>query len=172
MNPTPARARLRRAVRAVILADDDRVLLCRFSFPHPAVPAGATAVWAAPGGGIEPGELPLVALRRELYEETGLVIDAGPPHVWHQEAAAAGQADGYDGVVNDYFLVRTPRFDPRGALSDDELAAEHISAMRWWRHEDIAEYSGTDLFSPRDLATPLAALIAGDIPGTPVMLGL
>jgi hypothetical protein len=27
-------------------------------------------------------------------------------------------------------------------------------------------------FSPRDIATPLAALIAGDIPGTPVMLGL
>jgi hypothetical protein len=26
------------------------------------VPAGATAVWAAPGGGIEPGELPLAAL--------------------------------------------------------------------------------------------------------------
>ena len=43
--------------------------------------------------------------------------------------------------------------------------------MRWWRHEDIAEYGGTDLFSPRDIATPLAALIAGDIPGTPVMLG-
>ena len=59
MSKTPAPARLRRAVRAVILADDDRVLLCRFIFPHPAVPTGATGVWAAPGGGIEPGEPPL-----------------------------------------------------------------------------------------------------------------
>jgi hypothetical protein len=49
----------------------------------------------------------------------------------------------------DYFPVRTTRFDPRGALSDDELAAEHISGMRWWRHGDIAEYGGTDLFSPQ-----------------------
>jgi 8-oxo-dGTP diphosphatase len=171
MSETRASARLRRAVRAIILADD-RVLLCRFGFPHPAVPAGATVVWAAPGGGIEPGELPLAALRRELHEETGVVIDADPPHVWHQEVAAPGHADGYDGVVNDYFLVRTTRFDPRGALSDDELAVEHITGMRWWRHRDIAEYSGTDLFSPRDIATPLAALIAGDIPDTPVMLGL
>jgi hypothetical protein len=75
-------------------------------------------------------------------------------------------------VVNDYFLVRTTRFDPRGALSDDELAVEHITGMRWRRHTDIAEYSGTDLFSSRDIATPLAALIAGDIPDTPAMLGL
>jgi Protein of unknown function (DUF664) len=42
MNQMPATARLRRAVRAVILADDDRVLLCRFSCPYPAVPTGAT----------------------------------------------------------------------------------------------------------------------------------
>jgi 8-oxo-dGTP diphosphatase len=172
MSEAPAPARLRCAVRAIILAGDDRVLLCRFGFPHPAVPAGATGVWAAPGGGIEPGESPLAALRRELHEETGLVTDADPPHVWHQEIAAPGHTGGYDQVVNDYYLIRTTRFDPRGALSDDELAAEHITAMRWWRHPDIARYRGTDLFSPRDLTKPLAALIAGHIPDTPVMLGL
>ena len=89
----------------------------------------------------------------------------------HLEAAARGHADGYDGLVNDYFLIGTTHFEPRGALSDDDLAAEHISAMRWWRHADIADYGGTDLFSPRDFATPLAALIAGDIRGTPLVIG-
>jgi 8-oxo-dGTP pyrophosphatase MutT (NUDIX family) len=164
--------RLRHAVRAVILAEDDSVLLCRFAVPHPAVPPGATGVWAAPGGGIEDGELPLAALRRELIEETGLVLDDDPPHVWHQELMAPDHAEGFDGVVNDYFLVRTTRFEPRGALPDDDLAAEHIGGMRWWQHADITAYDGPDLFSPRDLATSLAALIAGDIPRTPEMLGL
>ncbi|WP_134738493.1 NUDIX domain-containing protein [Nocardioides sp. 503] len=171
MTRTPASPRLRRTVRAVVL-DDDCVLLCRFRPPHPAVPAGATGVWAAVGGGVEPGEQPLEALRRELHEETGLVVEADPPHVWHQELAMPGLEGEYDGLVNDYFLVRTPRFEPRGAFSDEQLADELISELRWWRLADIAGYGGPDLFSPRDLAAPLAALVAGDVPSTPVTLGL
>ncbi|MEV4534547.1 NUDIX domain-containing protein, partial [Asanoa sp. NPDC049518] len=79
---------LRTSARAIILDEADRVLLCRFVSPHPAVPNGAPAVWAAPGGGIEPGEDRLSALRRELREETGLATIADPPHIWHQVLAA------------------------------------------------------------------------------------
>ena len=159
---------LRHSVRALILDEDDRILLCRFAIPEPA----GTVVWAAPGGGIEPGETPLAALRRELLEEVGLAVNADPPHVWHQEVVAPGHAAGYDGVINDYFLVRTAGFDPRGTLSDVELAAENISGLEWWDPSEVARYDGPDLFSPRDLATPLTALITSGLPGRPVRLGL
>ena len=159
---------LRRSVRAIVLDEENRVLLCRFAIP---VPAG-TVVWAVPGGGIECGETPLAALRRELHEEVGLTVGTDPPHVWHQQVVAPGHAAGYDGVVNDYFLVRTVSFIPCGALSGEELAAENIDGFRWWHLRDIAGYRGSDLFSPRDLATPLAALIAGKLPAVPVPLGL
>jgi 8-oxo-dGTP pyrophosphatase MutT (NUDIX family) len=163
---------VRHSARAVILDEDDRILLCRFTLPHPAVPAGARFVWAAPGGGVESGETVLAALRRELDEEVGLAVDDDPAHVWRQEVVAPGYSDGYDGFVNDYFLIRTPSFDPRGALPAGELAAEHISGFAWWRCQDIAGYRGPGLFSPRDLATPLRALLADGIPDTPVLLGL
>lgn len=159
---------LRRSVRAIVLDEGDRVLLCRFSIPEPV----GTVVWAAPGGGVERGETPLAALRRELQEEVGLVVDADPPHVWHQQVVAPGHAVGYDGVINDYFLVRTASFQPSGTLSDDELAAENIDDFRWWSLRDVADYRGPQLFSPRDLATPLAALINGGVPAKPVSLGL
>ena len=66
------RPRLRPAVRAVLVDGADRVLLVRFQF-------GERVVWATPGGGIEPGEEVLEALRRELLEEVGLAeADIGP----------------------------------------------------------------------------------------------
>ncbi|MEV5557865.1 NUDIX hydrolase [Nonomuraea wenchangensis] len=116
---------LRHAVRAIVLDDHDRILLCRLALPKP---AGTTIVWAAPGGGVEPGETPLAALRRELDEEVGLAVE--------------------------------------------ELAAEHIDGFRWWALQEIAGYRGPELFSPRDLATPLAGLLAGGPPARPVRLGL
>ncbi|MFJ1806730.1 MULTISPECIES: NUDIX hydrolase [unclassified Streptomyces] len=158
---------LRHSVRAVVLDEADRILLCRHTIPEPA----GTVVWAAPGGGIEPGETPLAALRRELREEVGLSVETDPPHVWHQEVVA-GHAPGYDGIVNDYFLVRTAQFTPRGTLSAEQLAAENISGLRWWHPREVASYAGADLFSPRDLATPLTALITSGVPARPARLGL
>ncbi|MFC4018476.1 NUDIX hydrolase [Micromonospora sp. GCM10011542] len=160
---------LRRSARAIVFDEDDHVLLCRLAIPDY---AGTIVVWVAPGGGVEDGETPLAALRRELHEETGLTLDVDPPQVWRQEVVAAGHAPGHDGVVNDYFLVRTASFTPRGAMTDEELAAEHVTGWRWWSLSEIRDYLGPELFSPRDLATPLAALIADGVPDQPVPLGL
>ncbi|MGC9668477.1 NUDIX hydrolase [Planosporangium sp. 12N6] len=164
---------LRTSARAIILDEDDHVLLCRFVAPHPAVPNGAPAVWAAPGGGIEPGEDRLSALRRELREETGLATATDPPHVWHQVVAAADLPPGLDGLVNDYFLIRATRFEPQGEFTDDQLAVdEHLAGFRWWQLSEITDYAGPDLFSPRDLSTPLTDLLTSGIPSGPVTLGL
>jgi 8-oxo-dGTP pyrophosphatase MutT (NUDIX family) len=163
----------RNAARAIILDEDDHVLLCRFVSPHPAVPNGAQAVWSTPGGGIEPGEDGLSALRRELREETGLITTTDPPHVWHQVITAADCPPGLDGMVNDYFLVRTTRFNPQGEFTDAQLATdEHLTGFRWWQLPEITTYPGPDLFSPRNLATPLTTLLTLGPPPTPITLGL
>jgi 8-oxo-dGTP diphosphatase len=81
-----------------------------------------------------------------------------------------GQVVGYDGAVNDFFLVRVPAFTPRGSLSDAELAAENVTGLRWWTPAEIAAYQGTDLFGPRNLAELLAALLRNGPPTEPLTL--
>jgi hypothetical protein len=64
-------------------------------------------------------------------------------------------------------------FQPRGELTDDQLAAdENLAAFRWWHLPEIVSYVGPELFSPRDLATPLTALLTTGTPAHPVQLGL
>ncbi len=156
--------RLRPAVRALLLDPDDRVLLVRFDFPD-------LLLWTAPGGGVDPGESPLEALRRELIEEVGLELppDAVPPLVWHRPIVGDGIARGWDGQTDDFYLVRTAAFEPRGVFSDEELLAEGVGAVRWWTQAEL-EAPGT-VFGPRELPGLLVELLHDGPPAAPVLVG-
>ena len=159
--------RLRPAARGLVVDADDRLLLCRLDLPHQDV-----VVWTAPGGGVEPGEDPVAALHRELDEEVGLAVAGSPVHVWHQEVVASGHVVGYDGAVNDYFLVRADAFEPRGSFDDDALAAESITCFRWWTSAELAAHDGPEVFGPRDLPALFAELLRDGAPAVPRALGL
>jgi len=157
------RPRLRPAARAVILDPADRILLVRFEF-------GSGPLWATPGGGLEADESVLDGLRRELAEEVGLELVADPPLVWHQEVVAEGHATGYDGVINDIFLVRTDPFEIGGTMTAAELAAENLHELRWWTLEELRAYEGR--FAPRNLPDLVADLLAAGPPAVPTTVGL
>src|SRR5262245_43193604 len=157
--------RLRRGARAVVVDRDDRILLLR-------VIVDDASGWITPGGGIETGESLLDALRRELLEEIGLRLTDPPPHVWHQRRVEPGHIEGYDGVVNDFYLVRSDHFAPRGSLSPEQLRAELVYGHRWWAIDEIQTYAGADFFGPRKLGDLLPALLRDGPPPEPIQIGL
>ncbi|MGN6695792.1 MAG: NUDIX domain-containing protein [Aquihabitans sp.] len=158
---------LRPSARALLVDADGCILLAEFVLPH-------MRLWATPGGGIEPGETSREALERELVEEVGLVLADDPPLVWRRTVVVEGIVEGYDGVLEDFYLVPVERFDPRGELTDEQLRAENVVSFRWWSPAEIqaATSSKAGYFSPRYLGDLLVDLHRDGPPAVPHELGL
>lgn len=155
--------RIRQAVRALVLDPDDRVLLVRFVFPR------TGERWALPGGGLEPGETHLEALRRELEEEVGLTDPDIGPHVWNRLHVIPFLDGRHDGQEERIHLVRAPAFEPRPRLSRAELEAEYVFDVRWWHLHEL--YDGLP-FVPATLRTHLEHLVQHGPPNRPVDVGV
>ncbi len=129
------RRRQRIAAYGIVLDEHDRLLLVRAA-PWLTV-AGR---WFLPGGGVEHGEAPLDALRREVEEETGLVV------------AEATLADAVSDTwrIPDGTLLHTVRLLYRVASWAGEL-----------RHEVSGASDRAQWFTPAELAeAPLARYVA------------
>ncbi|MDP2773297.1 MAG: NUDIX domain-containing protein [Nocardioides sp.] len=148
-------------MRALILDPDDAVLLVRFL--RDGIDAG-DGFWANPGGGIEPGETALEAMRRELREEVGLEVEHLGPEVWVSKALRPMTR--WDGRIDHIHLYRTPRFRPRPELSGAQLREEGIQETRWWSPEELRAPGVT--FFPRALPELLKHLLQEGPPTTPL----
>jgi G:T/U-mismatch repair DNA glycosylase/8-oxo-dGTP pyrophosphatase MutT (NUDIX family) len=139
----------RRAVRALVLDLDERVLLIEFKRP-----VGDETWWGSPGGGIEPGESHEDALRRELREEIGLhEFELGPLLYEHEGRFA------WDGTLyrqeNATYLIRVAQHLPRATI---DLGPEGVNDMRWWSLGELE--ASTEQFAPPDLPERVRRLTA------------
>lgn len=155
--------RLRSAVRALVMDEEDHILMVRLVYAH-------GAFWVLPGGGIDEGEDVLDALRRELAEETGLLDPHIGPRVWnrvHEFELTDTAGTAWDGQREAVHLVRTARFVPSPVLSAEELRGENLHEHRWWSVDEIAAYDGPDRFAPRDIVDHVRVVIELGAPAEP-----
>lgn len=82
---------MRVAAYAVIIDEDDRILLAHWN-------EGRRAAWTLPGGGLEPGEDPEHATRREVREETGYRASVGELLGIHSRVIPAARRLAVDAV--------------------------------------------------------------------------
>jgi 8-oxo-dGTP diphosphatase len=158
-----AALRIRQAVRAVILTPENDLLMVRFEFP-------TRHVWALPGGGLDPGEDHVTALRRELVEETGLHDPEIGPHIWTREHIIPFADGSYDGQRDEIYLIRTEHFEANPGIGWEQMRAERVHEMKWWSYDEIM--AGPDIgFAPAALPELLRSLVNDGIPALPIDTG-
>jgi 8-oxo-dGTP pyrophosphatase MutT (NUDIX family) len=162
--------RIRRAARALVLADRSHVLLVRFEFPGD---SAAQTVWALPGGGLEHGEDHLRALRRELAEELGLVDPPIGRHIWTRRHVVPFPDGNWDGQEEHIHLVEVAEpFEPRPQQSWDQLHQEYVAELRWWSTRELGDAPAGTVFAPRRLPHLLATLLTEGPPPTSIHVGV
>jgi 8-oxo-dGTP pyrophosphatase MutT (NUDIX family) len=127
-DPADRPVRTRRAVRVIVVDQDDRVLL--FEDSDPGIP-GVTW-WVTPGGGMDPGETERQTAVRELVEETGYQFAeddlVGPLATRY---AVHGYSDQVLEQQESFYLARVSAFEiDISAHTEEERIT--LQGHRWW----------------------------------------
>lgn len=156
---------VRHAARAVMLSPDNRVLLFRCLDP---TKDNAREFWITPGGGLHEGETHQQAVRREVFEETGLTDFQLGPCIWYRRHAFRWM----DRRLNQherFYLVTTDRTDiVHDHRMDDELMA--LLEHRWWTTAEMRE--ADTRFAPRRMADLIDTLLADGPGDEPIDVGV
>lgn len=138
---------LRVAAYAVVTDDDNRVLLARWT-------EGRRTAWTMPGGGLDPGEDPEDAVRRELREETGYAVRVGELLGIHSRVIPASQRVHESGVP-----LHTLRILYRAEVTGGKLTYEldgSTDMAGWFALPAVAELRRVKLV---DIALRMAGVL-------------
>jgi 8-oxo-dGTP diphosphatase len=114
MEPT----RRRPSSRLLVIDPKNRVLL--FRFVHSSGSLAGRTYWATPGGAVEEGESFADAARRELFEETGILVDTVGSEVAEREFVLQPVDGEYVTAEERFFVVR---------VADQALSRDHWTSV-------------------------------------------
>lgn len=154
---------VRRSVRLILLNEISELLLMRIALPD-------RVLWCTIGGGIEPGETPELAARREAREEIGFTEKdiAWGPSIWYGEHILL--LHNIPTIHKETFiLARTNRKD----LCTDCMTAEEkrvVKEFKWWSLDELKRTE--EFIVPPSMVRHLGSIIARELPKETLVIDL
>ncbi|WP_326950902.1 NUDIX domain-containing protein [Amycolatopsis sp. NBC_01307] len=130
--PLASEPTVRVGARVLLLNSADEVLLIHARDPD----AAEHHWWELPGGGQEPGEKLEDTARREIAEETGLILDEIGRKLWTRESRFTYRGREHHRLDHVY-LARTDDTEPRAALRHTANERAGLIEHRWWPVEQL-----------------------------------
>ncbi len=143
--------KVRQAVRGLLVTEKfNKVLLLRVNSA-----VMGDSIWMTPGGGIKNLETEEQALRREIWEETGLEINGTCPVVFTRTFVFQ-TGTGVFRQFEKYYLVFVDEFKPTMTNNPEEQERKIFQEYHWWSIDEISKSSMT--FAPSSLGPKLKQL--------------
>src|SRR5688572_366245 len=149
--------------RVLLLDAHDRVLLIHACDPHDR----GHDWWELPGGGLDEGEEPVDAARREVAEETGIVLPTLGRKLWIRESRFHYKGRDHH-RIDHAFLACITDAAPKVALKPTENEKAGLIERRWWSVAELRQTTAKLL--PARLPGLVEDLLAGTLSTTPLNL--
>ncbi len=117
-----------------LIERDGRVLMLRRRQDDRSYPG----MWCLPGGRVDPGESPVEAVEREVFEETGLRVRVGEALV-ERDSTLEARARIYRIVAFAVVEIASVNDAGDGGETDDQSAADQGGALRAFPSEEHVE---------------------------------
>ena len=159
----PSEPALRVGARVLLLNSNDEVLLIHARDPDDP----DHHWWELPGGGQDPGEKLEDTARREIAEETGLILDEIGRKLWTRESRFTYRGCAHHRLDHVY-LARTDHDAPQVALRHTANERAGLIERRWWSAAALS--TCRDKVLPAELPDLLQDLLADRLPLAPLVL--
>ena len=157
--------KIRKSSRAIVLNKDNQIFLFQYHFDYL---AESKSIWITPGGSLEEGESFEDALKRELFEELGVLWNKDCVEIYYRNPLYTLNTGEVVQSIEKFFLVCMEEEQFLYA-NWTESEKQRILCGRWWSIEEIQQ--SEDEFFTVDIIRILAELSVVTIPVVSKVIG-